>query len=72
MLDQDAQQSPTKAFSLTKAAIQATAVIIETDRRKRKKRIPRGRELIKLAIKRYRSSIENGSDNHLGTAEPRR
>jgi hypothetical protein len=71
VLSQDTQRPPAKILNLTKAAIRATAVAIETDRRKRKRKIPKGRELIRLAARRYRSSIENGSDNHLGTADPR-
>lgn len=65
------QASPTlKDISLTRSAIKNISFGIEAECRKKKKRIPKGREMLKEAVKRYRNSIESGNDNYLGTAAP--
>lgn len=61
---------PKKVFSLTRSAIKTIAVGIEAECKKEGKTVPQGREMLKNAVGRYRSSIDNGHDNHLGTAEP--
>lgn len=59
MPDQAIQQHPTGTYNLTKGAIRAIAVAIETDCRNKGEEVPRGRKMIKLAAERYRSSLNN-------------
>lgn len=66
----DTTPSPKKDFSLTRSAIQTIAVGIKAQYKEEGKAVPEGRELLRLAAERYRSSIENGQDNFLGTAAP--
>lgn len=75
MSPQDSQQTPTLPYgdnpSLTEMAIQATEEVIKADYRRRKKKMPQGKELRAMAEKHMASSIKDGCDDHVGTAEPR-
>lgn len=56
--------------NLKELAIEATEEIIKAVYRRRKKKMPQGKELRALAIEHLESSIRNGNDDHLGTAKP--
>lgn len=57
--------------SLTEIAIVTMARSIgELEYRQKGLPVPESADLLRMAKERYESSIENGPDNHLGTAKP--
>ena len=67
----DETASSKRPVSLKKIAIQTIMVGIAAECERDKKTPPQGRGMMREAIRRYQSSIKNGEDDHLGTAEPR-
>jgi hypothetical protein len=57
--------------SLIRSAVRTLEVGIKAEFRRKKKKMPQGKELRRMAIACLRSSIKNGPDNHIGTAEQR-